>query len=200
MCEWIPSVSFSLTKFPAAQLSLPWLMFTPWLIRLLWVMIDKQQLISTISTSSLRSGCALLESNLAPRLERKTESPEVPCFHAIFDLCLVFGWTLGNAPLPPAFPPPSYFHYIPIFLILVLFTLLPSPSPGLCLLEVPQEKRVLLVLVQEKGCETETAFLCFRVKGHQPTSPQPINPSDRTILIVRLIVTFQNNNSHIAKY
>lgn len=102
VCEWIPS--FSLKEFPALQLSAPWLMFTRWLIWLFWVMLDKQQLISTISTSSLRSGFAPLENNLAPRLESKTESPKVPCFHAIFDLCLVFSWTLGRVPFSLSLP------------------------------------------------------------------------------------------------
>lgn len=102
-------------------------------------MQDKQQLISTISTSSLRSGRALLENNLAPRLESKTESPKVQCFHAIFDLCLVFGWTLGHVPssLSLSLFSPSLFLLPPIsisFLFLHLFVFFPLLLfPSICL-------------------------------------------------------------------
>lgn len=102
---------------------------------------QQQQLISTISTSRLRRGCALQENNLAPRLESKTESPKVACFHAIFYLCLVFGGTLAHTPfaLSSLFPPrlpsslPLPFHS---FLhLLVFFPLLLFPPMWLfCLL------------------------------------------------------------------
>lgn len=98
---------------------------------------QQQQLISAISTSRLRRGCALQEDNLAPRLESKTESPKVACFHAIFDLCLVFGWTLAHAPfsLSSLFPPrlpsslPLPFHSF--LRLLVFFPLLLFPSISL---------------------------------------------------------------------
>lgn len=113
-------------------------MFTQWLIWLFWVMLEQQQqLISAISTSRLRRGCALQEDNLAPRLESKTESPKVACFHAIFDLCLVFGGTLAHAPfsLSSLFPPrlpsslPLPFHSF--LRLLVFFPLLLFPSISL---------------------------------------------------------------------
>lgn len=190
-------------------------------------MQDKQQLISTISTSSLRSGRALLENNLAPRLESKTESPKVQCFHAIFDLCLVFGWTLGHVPssLSLSLFSPSLFLLPPIsisFLFLHLFVFFPLLLfPSICLpgffvflsaqgLSGKENAPHTCTKPQTKHCIWEGVwnrnylpslhlclfFLCFGVRGYHPTISQPINPSDRTILIVSHIVAFWNNKSH----
>ncbi len=133
MCEWIPSF-FLCKEFSALQLSAPWLMFTQWLIWLFWVMLDKQQLISTISTTSVRCGWALLENNLAPWLESKTEIQKVPCFYAIFDLRLIFSWTLDHMSFSlfsqhPLLPPS--FHFIPICALLGIlpFTLISLHFP-----------------------------------------------------------------------
>ena len=166
-------------------------------------MLDKQQLISTISTSSLRSGFALLENNLAPRLESKTENPKVTCCHTISDLCHVFDWALGRVPFFfPAFPPPSYFHFTPFSLLIgilpfapislyfppwlfcPLFRYLSSPGERKCSshsYKTPQTERCIWEGVRNRNSTSVFFFNASRVKGHQPTISQPINSSDRNL-------------------
>lgn len=189
-------------------------------------MLDKQQLISSISTSSLRMTALQereRENNLAPQLENKMQRERARrcCFHAIFDLCLHFDWTQGHVSLSfsfflPAFPPPSYFHFI---LIPLLVGMLPvAPTSTLYFRSHKGRKHShtctknsTRVLHLRKSVKPNLQhphpltpplvffFFCPGFRGYQPTIPQPINPSDSTILIVSLIVLSQNNNSHKAK-
>lgn len=79
---------------------------------------QQQQLISAISTSRLRRGCALQEDNLAPRLESKQRAQRWHVFtpSLIYALSSAEPWlTLLFLFLPsflPDFPPPFHFHFI----------------------------------------------------------------------------------------
>ena len=97
-------------------------------------MLDKHQLISTISTSILRSDCFLQENNLAPRLETRIQK-KVLCFHNMFDLCLDFSCTSAHVlffflSAPQVFPPPSYFHFISISLLICSLLIGPESLLG----------------------------------------------------------------------
>lgn len=174
MHEWIPS--FSLNEFPALQLSAPWLMFTQWLIWLFRVMVDKQQLISTISTWSLRTGRALLRKVWLRGWNAKQRAQRCRVFTAslIYALSLAEPWvmfpflflSLFSPSIPSCllFPFHSYFSTYWYSSLCSYFPSFPSLAflSTFYVLKVSQGKKMLLRPEQnlelsaaiEKGCET----------------------------------------------
>lgn len=136
-------------------------------------MLDKQQLISAISTSILTSDSSLQKNNMAPQ----------------FDLCPDFSWTWVMFPF--CF---SQF-FLPTFSSSLLFSVHPYFSvywySSCSSTSASQERKTLHKLVQNlklsvvinTGCETENypplsfLFLLFLgVRGYQLTIPQTMNP------------------------
>lgn len=148
----------------------------------------------------------------------KQESSEVLCFHAIFDLHLILGRTSGHVPF--SLPPTSISLLFPPLTVILLLAPISLPDFFLHVLNILSHlgerkcsshlwKTSNLSAAFEKGCETETVPLTppnsfsFYASGSEVASltiPQPISPSDRTVLTVSLIMAERINSSLSVKY
>lgn len=159
-------------------------------------MLDKQQLISAISTSILTSDSSLQKNNMAPQ----------------FDLCPDFNWTWVM------FPFCFSLFFLPSFSSSLLFSVHPyfsvywysacsstSASQGRKMLHKLVQNLKLSVVI-DKGCETEnypplSSFSFFALES-EVTSLLFLKlstPSDRTVLTISVIVVFQDQDSHTGK-
>lgn len=127
-------------------------------------MLDKQQLISAISTSILTSDSSLQKNNMAPQ----------------FDLCPDFSFSQFFL---PSFSSSLLFSVHPYFSVYWYSSCSStSASQGRKTLHKLVQNLKLSVVI-DKGCETENYpplsflfLLCLGVRGYQLTIPQTMNP------------------------